>query len=117
MLRRQPPMTKLQTFGKKARSSLWFAGLLARHGWPRTIFHFGRAPGDDLLFTVALRELRRRGRRGIWMLTENPDLLEGNPDAEAVEFDSRICYVAERTGLNFTRLKYSQRDPLTDADA
>lgn len=69
----------------------WVAGEVARRGWPRHLVHFyGHTPGDDLMCTVVLREMRKRGRRGVWMMTRFPGLFEGNPDVDAVvPFDGR----------------------------
>ena len=47
---------------------------------PRLILFFGFAPGDDLLCTAVLRELRLRGRDRLMMVSNHPDLFRGNPD-------------------------------------
>ena len=69
----------------------WAVGELARRGRPRHLVHFyGYSPGDDLMCTVVLREMRKRGRRGIWMMSRFPGLFERNPDVDVVvPFDFR----------------------------
>ena len=63
----------------------WVAGELTRRGWPRHLVHFyGYTPGDDLMCTAVLREMRRRGRRGVWMMSRFPELFERNPDVDMV---------------------------------
>ena len=47
-------------------------------------------PGDDLMCTVVLREMRKRGRRRVWMMSRFPGLFEGNADVDwVVPFDMR----------------------------
>ncbi|MES2523949.1 MAG: glycosyltransferase family 9 protein [Gemmatimonadota bacterium] len=69
----------------------WATRELARRGWPRNLVHFyGDTPGDDLMCTAILRELRERGERGIWMMTRFAALFERNEDVdEVVPFDHR----------------------------
>lgn len=63
----------------------WVAGELSRLGRPRELVRFyGNSPGDDVMCTVILRELRRRGRRGVWMMTRFPELFQGSRDVDAV---------------------------------
>jgi hypothetical protein len=69
----------------------WVVGEVKRFGLPRHLVYFyGMTPGDDMMCTVVLREMRRRGRRGIWMMTRFPELFERNTDVDAVvPFDGR----------------------------
>jgi hypothetical protein len=53
-------------------------------GLPNVVLFFGIAPGDDLLCTAVLRELRKRGRGAIWMISDYPELYFGNDDAGRV---------------------------------
>jgi Glycosyltransferase family 9 (heptosyltransferase) len=48
---------------------------------PAMLLYFGFALGDDLLCTAVLRELRRRGRDRLLMVSGHPELFAGNPDA------------------------------------
>jgi hypothetical protein len=45
---------------------------------------FGLSPGDDLLCTAVLRELRNRGYRNLWMVSNFPELFCGVNDASRV---------------------------------
>lgn len=47
---------------------------------PKTLLYFGFAPGDDLLCTAVLRELRKRGRDRMLMVSDHRDLFTGNTD-------------------------------------
>ena len=47
---------------------------------PKTLLYFGYAPGDDLLCTAVMRELRKRSRDGLMMVSDHRDLFEGNQD-------------------------------------
>lgn len=94
----------------------WVAGELARRGRPRHLVHFyGRTPGDDLMCTVVLRELKKRGRRGVWMMTRFPALFEGNPDADqVVPFDGRYERMAAWTGARDLYAHYGGHDEVND---
>jgi len=58
--------------------------LVAKHGYPQIILYFGHAPGDDLLCTTVLRELRTRGYRNLWMVSNHPEIFQGMEDATCV---------------------------------
>jgi hypothetical protein len=47
---------------------------------PRTFLYFGFAPGDDLLCTAVMRELRKRGKSRLAMVSDHQSLFIGNPD-------------------------------------
>jgi hypothetical protein len=64
------------------RAGLWSASL--KYGEPETLLYFGIAPGDDLLCTAVLRELKKRGQRNVWMISNYPELFQGMNDATAV---------------------------------
>jgi Glycosyltransferase family 9 (heptosyltransferase) len=51
---------------------------------PKMIFFFGVAPGDDLLCTTVLRELRKRNRNRLMMVSNHRELFIGTEDAEYV---------------------------------
>ena len=72
------------------RHGSWAAAEL-RRGRPRHLVHFyGNTPGDDLMCTAVLHEMRRRGARGLWMMTRFAELFAGNPDVDrVVPFDER----------------------------
>lgn len=55
-----------------------------RRPLPRLVLFFGFAPGDDLLCTVVLRELRKRGKHGIMMISNHAELFKGNSDPEYI---------------------------------
>jgi hypothetical protein len=59
--------------------------ILRRYRIPTQAVYFGAAPGDDLLCTTVLREIKRRGDSGrIWMLSEHPEIFAGNSDVTSV---------------------------------
>jgi len=85
---------------------------------PKVVLYFGYAPGDDLLSTAVLRELRKRGRNRLLMVSDHKSLFEGNPDPAYVRpLWSRysrdhstvsICRRFSRIwGGQFTRLEYA----------
>ena len=47
---------------------------------PKTLLYFGYAPGDDLLCTAVMRELRKRGKDRLLMVSDHRELFEGNQD-------------------------------------
>lgn len=58
--------------------------LATRSPWPRQLLYFGFAPGDDLLCTAVLRELRRRGGNRLLMVSDHGGLFIGNRDPDYV---------------------------------
>ena len=52
---------------------------------PKILMYFGYAPGDDLLCTAVMRELRKRGRDGLLMVSDHRELFEGNQDPAHVQ--------------------------------
>lgn len=59
--------------------------LLARHGRPELFINaLGAGIGDDLLCTAIFHELRRRGRRDVWVTNKHPELYWYNDDAPVV---------------------------------
>ena len=56
--------------------------IIARHGHPDLLLYYDGGIGDELLCTVVLRELRKRGKRNVWMRTHYPELFAGNTDAD-----------------------------------
>ncbi|HUC11949.1 MAG TPA: glycosyltransferase family 9 protein [Stellaceae bacterium] len=47
---------------------------------PKLLLYFGFAPGDDLISTAVLRELRKRGRGALLMVSNHRELFIGNDD-------------------------------------
>jgi hypothetical protein len=54
---------------------MWRAGCV-----PDVILCFGGAIGDDLICTVVARELKKSGKKNIWMCTLHPQIFIGNTD-------------------------------------
>ncbi|HEV7993053.1 MAG TPA: glycosyltransferase family 9 protein [Gemmatimonadaceae bacterium] len=94
----------------------WAAGELMRRGRPRELVHFyGHTPGDDLMCTAVLHEMRRRGRRDVWMMSRFPDLFERNADVDAVvPFDERYARLVEWVGGRSWYAHYGGHDHEAD---
>ncbi len=58
--------------------------LVSGIGLPKVLIFFGYAPGDDLLCTAVLRELRKRGQDKLLMISNHPALFVTNNDASYV---------------------------------
>lgn len=87
----------------------WFAQTAFTRGRPERILHFGVGPGDDLLCTVVMRELRKRGHRRIWMMSQNPDLFAHNHDVDqVVPIDYRFREYAWVWGKKWQLLEYAR---------
>ena len=54
--------------------------IAARATRPKVLLYFGLRRGDDLLCTAVLRELRKRGRDGLLMVSDHRELFVGNQD-------------------------------------
>ena len=78
---------------------------------PDIIVHYGHGLGDDLLCTAVLRELRKRNRGIIWMMSKRPELYLGLNDANRVvppdDLYKRFAKIWRR---DFPRLEYSEFD-------
>lgn len=85
---------------------------------PSKLVFFGFAPGDDLLCTTVLRELRRRGSDRLLMLSNHAELFAGNSDPAYVRplwpryssysSTTRICQRFVRVwGGEVARLEYA----------
>jgi len=85
---------------------------------PKVLLYFGFAAGDDLLCTAVLRELRRRDRGGLLMVSDHRELFIGNSDPAYVRplwaryypdgSTVAICRLFVRIwGGEFTRLEYA----------
>ena len=51
---------------------------------PRFLLFYGLAPGDDMVCTAVLRELRRRGEADLGMVSNHPELFLGSEDVRCV---------------------------------
>lgn len=91
---------------------------------PTVLLYFGFAPGDDLLCTAVLRELRKHGGDRLLMVSDHKALFEGNFDPAWVRplwarywRDHSTVSICKRFvkiwGGQFTRLEYA---PLAGID-
>ena len=94
----------------------WVAGELTRRGWPRHLVRFyGETPGDDLMCTVVLREMRKRGRRRVWMMSRFPGLFEHGADVDVVvPHDGRYERMVSWVGGRVWDVHYGGHDQVAD---
>jgi len=96
-----------------------FAGVVnrVRHGFPSRFFQGAGRIGDDLMCTTVFRELRKRNKRSVAMVTRNPGLFEKNPDVEKiiVQTDAPANRWG-RAGLPVLTLAHSGYDAARDLD-
>jgi ADP-heptose:LPS heptosyltransferase len=96
-----------------------FAGVVnrLRHGVPSRFFQSAGRIGDDLMCSVVFRELHKRHKRSIAMITRNPALFEKNPDVNKIirATDARWNRWG-RAGLPVTQLNHTGYDAERDAD-
>lgn len=96
-----------------------FAGVVnrVRHGFPSRLFQGAGRLGDDLMCSVVFRELRKRSKRSIAMVTRHPGLFEKNPDVDKVirQTDARLNRWG-RAGLPVRVMAHSGYDAARDAD-
>ena len=94
---------------------IWALNVALERGRPKMLIHFGIAPGDDLLCTAVLRELTSRGHKKIWMMSNYPEVFEGNADvAQVVPVDHRFRDCATLWGGKYQYLEYARFDPQLD---
>jgi hypothetical protein len=96
----------------------WTLQMAREHGRPATLLHFGIAPGDDLLCTAVLHELKKRNQKNLWMMSNYPELFSGNHDVDhIVPVDSRVNeYLALRCS-RYQHLEYATYDSAIDGSA
>jgi len=73
--------------------------------------------GDDLMCSTILRELRKRGKRSLAVVTPNPSLFEKNPDVQKIilQSDARLNRWG-RAGLPVVKLAHTGYDAARDLD-
>ena len=90
---------------------------VARNGWPRVLIEFGGGIGDQLMCSAIFRELRQRGQRRLWMMTNQPSLFASNRDVDVtLPLNWRLSAVLARSGARRIRPVYTRRNDLTDRD-
>jgi ADP-heptose:LPS heptosyltransferase len=96
-----------------------FAGVVnrVRHGFPSRMFQGAGRIGDDLMCSMVFRELRKRSRSSIAMVTRNPGLFEKNPDVDKIirQTDGRLNRLG-RAGLPVRIMTHSGYDAARDLD-
>lgn len=93
------------------------AALVARNGWPDAVIYHGHAPGDDMLCTAVLHELRLRGSTRLWVMTNHPSLFANNPDVHAiVPHTPGLPQLGARLGWRIHNTLYGVYDPTDDRD-
>ena len=101
--------------------SFWLHFVVMRAPFPKVLLYFGFAPGDDLLCTAVLRELRARGKDGILMVSDHRELFAGNQDPAYIRplwtryyRDGSTVSICRRfariLGGTFTRPEYAPPD-------
>lgn len=124
-LKRAGPKLTLEVAYRHAQATWRLRGRLIRtlkiglqYGWPSMLIHFGIAPGDDLLCTAVLRELAVRNHKNIWMMSNHPELFDGNPDAvHVVPFEHRFRDCATLWGAKYYLMQYTTYDHEKDRSA
>lgn len=96
-----------------------FAGVVnrVRFGLPGCYLQGAGRMGEDLMCTTVLRELRKRGKRSLAVVTRNPGLFEKNPDVEKIirQTDGRLNGWS-RAGLPLAKLAPVGYDAARDLD-
>ena len=95
-----------------------FLRAVLKYGLPSHVIQFGEALGDDLLCTAVARELKRRGARRLWMMSNHKILFQGNRDIDAV-VDGNQAYlrIARRFLARTMSLSYHTHDFTNDTSA
>lgn len=93
-------------------------GTRRRYGNPDLILAFFGGIGDELLMTVVLRELRRRGFDNAWVMSEYADIWRDNPDpARVLPWDRRYARWIRALGWELIEPHYTFYLPWGDRDA
>ncbi|HEY0780691.1 MAG TPA: glycosyltransferase family 9 protein [Gemmatirosa sp.] len=79
------------------------------HPTPDLVLGYFGGIGDELLLTVVVHELRRRGFANNWVISEFPDVWRGNDDpALVVRWEHRHLPWLEHFGWQFVRPHYTR---------
>ncbi len=93
----------------------WALKIAIRQGRPEKLIYFGVSPGDDLLCTAITHELAGRRQKKIWMMSNYPELFDGNASvARVVPVESRYREYAGLTGGADQFVQYSEVRPELD---
>jgi hypothetical protein len=93
----------------------WALKTALKQGRPQRLLYFGISPGDDLLCTAVLHELTRRNREKIWMMSNYPELFDGNANVDQVmPLDDRYPAYARLFGGKYEFLQYAAVCPEKD---
>jgi hypothetical protein len=100
-----------QGITSKIRSAAWYAKAALHYRRPGHAIYFGDSLGDNLLCTAVARELHRRGVKGIWMLSNHPELFRNNRDIiGSVPFHHRQLRLAKFFRVPLTKAAYWKDD-------
>jgi ADP-heptose:LPS heptosyltransferase len=89
-----------------------------RYGFPSRFFEGAGRIGDDLMCSTVIRELRKRGKRNLAVVTRNPSLFEKNPDvARIIGQSPGRLHRWSCAGLPVLKLSHTGYDPALDRDA
>jgi ADP-heptose:LPS heptosyltransferase len=106
---------RVSTLWQARKHCGWFAQTALRRGRPDRILHFGVGPGDDLLCTTVIHELKRRGQEKIWMMSKHAELFEHNAEVDQViPIDYRFREYAWVCGKKWQVLEYARIDTAKD---
>lgn len=86
-------------------------------GVQHLVYFGGHGLGDELLLTTVLHELRRRGGRGLGVMTSVPEIFEHSPDVDVVKpvrHDHRAFL--DRAGIRAEQLTYIREQRPPDID-
>lgn len=65
-------------------AQIYFIRFYLKYGYPQFILYFGIAPGDDLLCTAVIYELKKRGVKKIWMASNHPEIFNNNDEVSCI---------------------------------
>ncbi len=87
------------------------------HGVRQLVYFGGDGIGDELLLSVPLRELRRRGATGLCVATSRPEFFEYSDDVDSVRpvAHEDVPFLL-RVGVRVTQATYVQRQLPPDID-
>lgn len=103
------------SFSRRKDDLKAFLGAVLKHGFPSHVIHFGEALGDDLLCTAVARELKKRGARRLWMMSNHKVLFQENADFDAVvEGNHAYLRLARRFLARTMSLSYHKHDFKSD---
>jgi hypothetical protein len=107
-------LSKIRT---KVKNASHILKLKRQLGTPDALYYYGGGLGDDLMCAAVLHEMRKRGAKNLWMMSNHKALFQGNPNVDAlVPEDTWLFPRLGKFGIRAHDLHWAHYIPSEDRD-